>query len=192
MENFNEPVPISKEYSSGNVKENFNEPVPISEEYISGNVKEILKQYDPKRNVFPIINFMRGDEYAPTGEYYYHVLKDDKEVKQFAKSLDGSPDTVNGNINASIKMYAVPDKPQAVYILVVLGDPQTRNPYGGYAMEIFLDSSLYSVYYMKSDFTGFNRKLFIPKKEMEGTKTIGGNLIFFQENFIKRTPWWPT
>ncbi|GKF05160.1 hypothetical protein Tco_0035828, partial [Tanacetum coccineum] len=87
-------------------------------------------------------------------------------------------------------MYAVPHKPQAVYVLVVLGDPQTRNPYGGYAMEIFLDNSFYSVYDMKSDFTGFNRKLFIPKKKVEGTKTIGGNLIFFQEKkFIKPTPW---
>ncbi|GJZ99919.1 hypothetical protein Tco_0672470 [Tanacetum coccineum] len=192
-ENFNKPVPISEEYISGNVKGNFNEAVPVSEEYISGNVSEIFKQYDPKRNVFPIINFMRGDEYTPTGDYYYHVMKDDKEVKQFAESLDGSPDTVNGNINASIKMYAVPDKPQAVYILVVLGDPETSNPYGGYAMEIYLDNSLYSVYDLKTDFTDVNRKLFIPKKKVEGTKAIGGNLIFFQEKkFIKPTPWRPT
>ncbi|GKF08161.1 hypothetical protein Tco_0042385, partial [Tanacetum coccineum] len=166
-----------KEFMTGNHEENFNEAVPVSEEYISGKVSEIFKQYDPKRNVFPIINFMRGDEYTPTGDYYYHVMKDDKEVKQFAESLDGSPDTVNGNINASIKMYAVPDKPQAVYILVVLGDPETSNPYGGYAMEIYLDNSLHSVYDLKTDFTDVNRKLFIPKKKVEGIKAIGGNLI---------------
>ncbi|PWA34342.1 hypothetical protein CTI12_AA620970 [Artemisia annua] len=194
-ENFSLPVSVlEEEYISGNVKENFSLPVSVSEEeYISGNVKENLKQYDPKRNVFPIIDIMRGDEYAPTGEYYYHVMKDDKEVNQFVESLHGSPDVVNGNISASIKMYAVPDKPQAVYILVVLGNPQTRNPYGGYAMEIFLDNSLYSVYDMKSDFTGVNRKLFIPKKKAEGTKIIGGNLIFYcEKKFFKPTPWRPT
>ncbi|GKB15582.1 hypothetical protein Tco_0849505 [Tanacetum coccineum] len=192
-ENFNELVPVSEEYISGNVNENFNEPVPSSEEYISGNVKENFKQYDPKRSLLPIIDIMRGDEYAPTGEYYYHVMKDAKEVRQFVESLHGSPDTVNGNINASIKMYAVPHQPQAVYILVALGNPQTRNPYGGYAMEIYLDNSLYSVYDLMTDFTDVNRKLFIPKKKVEGTKAIGGNLIFFQEKkFIKPTPWRPT
>ncbi|GKF60720.1 hypothetical protein Tco_0177506 [Tanacetum coccineum] len=126
--------------------ENFYEPVSVSEEeYISGNVKENFKQYDPKRNLLPIIDFMRGDEYAPTGDYYNHAMKDDKEVKQFVESLHGSPDTVNGNTNALIKLYGVPHKPQADYILVVLGNPHTRTPYGGYAMEIFLDNSLYSV-----------------------------------------------
>nr|GEY26723.1 hypothetical protein [Tanacetum cinerariifolium] len=170
-----------------------NDSLTTCEEYISGNVKENFKRYDPKRNLLPIIDFMRGDEYAPTGDYYYHVTKDDKEVKQFEESLHGSPDTVNGNTNASIKLYGVPHKPQAVYILVVLGNPQTRNPYGGYAMEIYLDNGLYSVYETKSDFTGFNLKLFIPKKKVEGTKTIRGNLIFFQEKkFIKPTPWRPT
>ncbi|GJY00083.1 hypothetical protein Tco_0357101 [Tanacetum coccineum] len=183
-----------KEFVTGDHEENFNEGVPVSEEeYISRNVKENFKQYDPKRNLLPIIDIMRGNEYAPTGEYYYHVMKDAKEVSQFVDSLEGSPDTVNRNINASIKTYGVPHKPQAVYNLVVLGNPETRNPYGGYAMEIFLDKSLYNVCDMKSDFTGFNRKFFIPKKKVEGTKTIGGKLIFFQEKkFLKPTPWRPT
>ncbi|PWA41810.1 hypothetical protein CTI12_AA550700 [Artemisia annua] len=151
-----------KEFMSGNHEENFSLPVSVSEEeYASGNVKENFKQYDPKRNAFPIIDIMRGDEYAPTGEYYYHVMKDDKEVEQFVESFNGNP--------------------------------QTRNPYGGYAMEIFLDNSLYNIYGTKTDFTGFNRKFFIPKKKVEGTQTIGGNLIFFHEKkFIKPTPWRPT
>ncbi|PWA88161.1 hypothetical protein CTI12_AA123830 [Artemisia annua] len=183
-----------KEFMSGNHEENFSLPVSVSEEeYASGNVKENFKQYDPKRNAFPIIDIMRGDEYAPTGEYYYHVMKDDKEVEQFVESFNGSPDIVNGNIRATIKVYAVPRKPQAVYVIVVLGNPQTRNPYGGYAMEIFLDNSLYNIYGTKTDFTGFNRKFFIPKKKVEGTRTIGGNLIFFHEKkFINPTPWRPT
>ncbi|GJZ49405.1 hypothetical protein Tco_0603595 [Tanacetum coccineum] len=192
-ENFYEPVPVSEEYISGNVNENFNEPVPSSEECISGNVKENFKQYDLKRNLLPIIDFMRGDEYAPTGEYYYHVMKDAKEVRQFVESLHGSPDNVNGDMKASMEVHVVPHKPQAVYVLVVLGNPQTRDPYGGYAMEIFLDNSLYNVFGTKADFTGVNRKFLIPKKKVEGSKTIGGNLIFFQEKkFIKPTPWRPT
>nr|GEX52497.1 hypothetical protein [Tanacetum cinerariifolium] len=98
-ENFNKPVPFSEEYIFGNVNKNFNEPVSSSEKYISGNVKEKFKQYDPKRNLFPIIDFMRGDEYAPTGKYYNHVMKDAKEVCQFVESLHE---------------YAPPDKPDMV------------------------------------------------------------------------------
>ncbi|GKA77383.1 hypothetical protein Tco_0783844 [Tanacetum coccineum] len=78
-------------------------------------------------------------------ENFYEHVPDDKEVKQFVESLHGSPDTVNGNTNASIKLYGVPHKPQADYILVVLGNPQTRTPYGGYAMEIFLDNTAVAI-----------------------------------------------
>ncbi|GKC96181.1 hypothetical protein Tco_1161623, partial [Tanacetum coccineum] len=182
-----------KEFMTGNHEKNFNEAITFSEEeYISEDVIEYLKQIDPGRNAFPIIDIMRGDEYAPTGDYYYHVMKDAKEVSQFVESLRGSPDNVDG-IFTSIKIYGESHNPQALYILVVSGDPQTRNPYGGYAMEIFLDNSLYNVCDMKSDSTGDNRKLFIPKKKVEGTKTIGGNLIFYcEKKFYKPTPWRPT
>ncbi|GKA53116.1 hypothetical protein Tco_0746431 [Tanacetum coccineum] len=193
-ENFNEPVPVSEEYISGNVNENFNKPVPVSEEeYISGNVKENFKQYDP---LLPIIDIMRGDEYAPTGDYYEGCKRTPPicEITSWSRlaPLRGSPDNVN-SIGTWIKTYAVPHKPQAVYILVVLGNPETRNPYGGYAMEIFLDNSLYNVCDMKFDTTGDNRKLFIPKKIVEGNKTIGGNLMFYcEKKFFKPTPWRPT
>ncbi|GKA66882.1 hypothetical protein Tco_0766690 [Tanacetum coccineum] len=172
-----------KEFMTGNHEENFKGAITISEEEcISEDVIEYLKQIDPGRNAFPIIDIMRGDEYAPTGDYYYHVMKDAKEVKQFVESLHGSQDKVDG-YSTWIKIYGESHNPQALYIIVVSGDPQIRNPYGGYAVEIFLDNSLYNVCDMKFDTTGDNRKLFIPKKIVEGNKTnpmaayIGSRLL---------------
>ncbi|GKE34489.1 hypothetical protein Tco_1453811 [Tanacetum coccineum] len=147
------------------------------------NIEDVREsQIDPGRNAFPIIDIMRGDEYAPTGDYYYHVMKDAKEVKQFVEFLHGSQDKVDG-YSTWIKIYGESHNPQALYIIVVSGDPQTRNPYGGYAVEIFLDNSLYNVCDMKFDSTGDNRKLFIPKKKVEGNETnpmapyIGSRLL---------------
>ncbi|GJY01551.1 hypothetical protein Tco_0359703 [Tanacetum coccineum] len=172
-----------KEFMTGNHEENFKGAITISEEEcISEDVIEYLKQIDPGRNAFPIIDIMRGDEYAPTGDYYYHVMKDAKEVKQFVESLHGSQDKVDG-YSTWIKIYGESHNPQALYIIVVSGDPQIRNPYGGYAVEIFLDNSLYNVCDMKFDSTGDNRKLFIPKKKVEGNETnpmapyIGSRLL---------------
>ncbi|GJT47056.1 hypothetical protein Tco_0955771 [Tanacetum coccineum] len=138
-----------KEFMTGNHEENFKGAITISEEEcISEDVIEYLKQIDPGRNAFPIIDIMRGLNNAPTGVL---LLSCDE------------------------------------------GDPQTRNPYGGYAVEIFLDNSLYNVCDMKFDTTGDNRKLFIPKKIVEGNKTIGGNLMFYcEKKFFKPTPWRPT
>lgn len=55
-------------------------------------------------------------------------------------------------------------------------------------MEIFLDNSLYSVYDMKSDFTGVNRKLFIPKKKVKGTKTWRKFDILLREEVFQTNP----
>ncbi|GKF37750.1 hypothetical protein Tco_0114508 [Tanacetum coccineum] len=135
---------------------------------------------------------MRGNEYTPD-EYYYHAMKDANEVNQFVDSLDEVVDAVNRIVNCRIKMYGIADNPQAFYIFVVIGDPDTRGPYGGYAVEIFLEDSFYDIYGIQRDLTGEHRKIVIPKKKSMGIETIGGNIIFFcEKKFYKPTPWWPT
>ena len=102
-------------------------------------------------------------------------------------------DTVNRIVKGRLKMYSVVGNPQAHYILVVFGDPETRGPYGGYAVEIFLDECFYDIYGIQTDFTGDNRNIVIPKKKSMGIETIGGNVIFFcEKKFYKPTLWRPT
>ncbi|GKE97573.1 hypothetical protein Tco_0020924, partial [Tanacetum coccineum] len=126
----------NKESMTGIDEKNVKESIPISKEEVVSepywiNVKESAL---PTRNVFPVIDIMRGNEYTPD-EYYYHVMKDAKEVNQFVDSLDGEVvDAVNRIVNFRIKMYGVADNPQAFYIFVVFGDPETRGPY----MEVML------------------------------------------------------
>ncbi|GJV15801.1 hypothetical protein Tco_1361124 [Tanacetum coccineum] len=154
----------NKESMTGIDEKNVKESVPIPKEEVVSepywiNVKESVL---PTRNVFPVIDIMRGNEYTPD-EYYYHVMKDANEVNQFVDSLD------------------------------VIGDPDTRGPYGGYAVEIFLEDSFYDIYGIQRDLTGEHRKIVIPKKKSMGIETIGGNIIFFcEKKFYKPTPWRPT
>ncbi|GKA19335.1 hypothetical protein Tco_0699250, partial [Tanacetum coccineum] len=102
-------------------------------------------------------------------------------------------DTVNRIIPGKLKLYGVPDDPQAFYFIVVFRDPETRGPYGGYAVELFLEDSFYDIYCIQTDFTGDNRKIVIPKKKSMGIETIAGNIIFFcEKKFYKPSLWRPT
>ncbi|GKE60057.1 hypothetical protein Tco_1510424 [Tanacetum coccineum] len=44
------------------------------------------------RNLFPILDLMRGNQTAPS-EYYYHVMRDAEQVNQFLKSIEGGLQT---------------------------------------------------------------------------------------------------
>nr|GEY53592.1 hypothetical protein [Tanacetum cinerariifolium] len=165
---------------------NVKESVPIPKKEVVSkpywiNVKESVLL---TRNVFPILGIIRGNEYTPN-KYYYHVMKDANEVNQFVESLHGEAmDTVNRIIPGKLKMYGVPDDPQAFYFIVVFGDSKTRSPYGDYTFEIFLKDSFYDIYGIQTDFTGDDRKLIIPKKKSMGIKTNAGNIIFFREKVL--------
>nr|GEZ87609.1 hypothetical protein [Tanacetum cinerariifolium] len=152
-----EPVP-NKESMSGINEKNVEE---------SGPNKESMTEMDEKnvKESVPIPNEeVMGNEYTPD-EYYYHVMKDANEVNQFVESLHGEAmDTINRIIPGKLKMYAVPDDPQAFYFIVVFGDPETCGPYGGYAVEIFLEDSFYDIYGIQTDFTGDDRKIIMLKK----------------------------
>ncbi|GKA76057.1 hypothetical protein Tco_0782435 [Tanacetum coccineum] len=164
----------NKESMTGIDEKNVKESGPIPKEEVVSepywiNVKESVL---PMRNVFPDAN----------------------EVNQFVESLDGEVvDAVNRIVNFRIKMYGVADNPQAFYIFVVFGDPETHGPYGGYAVEIFLEDSFYDICGIQRDLTGEHRKIVIPKKKSMGIETIGGYIIFFcEKKFYKPTLWRPT
>ncbi|GKC87284.1 hypothetical protein Tco_1147933 [Tanacetum coccineum] len=137
----------NKESMTGIDEKNVKESVPIPKKEVVSEPQwiNIKKSVLPTRNVFPILDIMRGTEYTPD-EYYYHVMKDANEVNQFVESLHGEAmDTVNRITPGKLKMYGVADDPQAFYWIVVFGDPETRGPYGGYAVEIFLEDSFYDI-----------------------------------------------
>ncbi|GKA25056.1 hypothetical protein Tco_0711089, partial [Tanacetum coccineum] len=198
-----EPVP-NRESMSGIDEKNVEESGPNKESMTridEKNVKEsvsipkkevvsepqwinIKKSVLPTRNVFPILDIMRGTEYTPD-EYYYYVMKDANEVNQFVESLHGEAmdtvnritpgeamDTVNRITPGKLKMYGVADDPQAFYWIVVFGYPETRGPYGGYAVEIFLEDSFYDIYGIQTDFTGDSRKLVIPTKKSMASSLV--------------------
>nr|GEV76071.1 MAK10-like protein [Tanacetum cinerariifolium] len=116
------------------------------------------------------------------------ILKDANEVNQFVESLHEAMDTVNCIIPGKLKLYVVPDDPQAFYFIVVFGDLETCDPYGGYAVELFLEDSFYDIYGIQADFTGDNRKIIIPNKKSAGIETIAGNVICLCENFFINRP----
>ncbi|GJY26279.1 ABC transporter G family member 35-like protein, partial [Tanacetum coccineum] len=135
----------NKESMTGIDEKNVKESGPIPKEEVVSepywiNVKESVL---PTRNVFPVIDIMRGNEYILSWEVV---------------------DAVNRIVNFRIKMYGVADNPQAFYIFVVFGDPETRGPYGGYAVEIFLEDSFYDIYggipsYSAGQKRGFSKSL---------------------------------
>nr|GEV76072.1 hypothetical protein [Tanacetum cinerariifolium] len=110
-------------------------------------------------------------------QYLQHDSKGECILKDANERIGEAMDTVNCIIPGKLKLYGVPDDPQAFYIIVVFGDLETRDPYGGYAVELFLEDSFYDIYGIQMDFTGDNRKIIIPKKKSAGIETIVGNAL---------------
>ncbi|GJY07739.1 hypothetical protein Tco_0374793 [Tanacetum coccineum] len=141
-----------------------------------------------------------------TQEYMQKVVEDVDEDVILTVGLKSCSPNMLGDLNVTLKdlsgtipetiHYKVLDVGSyekdinvgaAMILANVSGTPETSDPYGGYAIEIFLEDSLYAVCDIITDFTGLNRKIIIPKEMMEGLKKVGGNLIFFHEKLIKPT-----
>ncbi|GKB78982.1 hypothetical protein Tco_0945877 [Tanacetum coccineum] len=174
--------------------ESAKESVP-NKECMSGIHKKVVPK-KVTRNLFPILDLMRGNQTAPS-EYYYHVMRD---AEQCWKMVVGSASytleihegkTIDLSIFRLVSHYT--ENPQAVYIIITLGGSDTDNPFGGYAVEIFLPDKLYKLEDWKVDQTSEFWTITIPKKKDKSAQTIAGNLLFFQERKIwKPTLWRPT
>ncbi|GKB78321.1 hypothetical protein Tco_0945216, partial [Tanacetum coccineum] len=70
--------------------ESAKESVP-NKECMSGIHKKVVPK-KVTRNLFPILDLMRGNQTAPS-EYYYHVMRDAEQVNQFLKSIEGGLQT---------------------------------------------------------------------------------------------------
>ncbi|GJV51949.1 hypothetical protein Tco_1447690 [Tanacetum coccineum] len=161
--------------------------------FITGIHEKDVTDYFPnnetlkKRDLSPIQDLMRGVKSEPC-EYYYHVMQDAEELDDVVGSM---ADYMLGTrmegvvqFKANVYVSGVHYNPQAVYIIVGLGTPDTSEFYVGYAIEIFADDSSYNAIDVVRDITSEAWKIMIPKKKGEQIQTIGGNLIFFREKKI--------
>ncbi|GKE22935.1 hypothetical protein Tco_1434447 [Tanacetum coccineum] len=137
-----EPVP-NRESMSGIDEKNVEE---------SGPNKESMTRIDEK-NVKESVSIPKKE--VVSEPQWINIKKSVLPTRNFVESLHGEAmDTVNRITPGKLKMYGVADDPQAFYWIIVFGDPETRGPYGGYAVEIFLEDSFYDIYGIQTDFTG--------------------------------------
>ncbi|PWA42846.1 hypothetical protein CTI12_AA535330 [Artemisia annua] len=171
--------------------------------FITGIHEKDVMDYFPnnetvkKRDLRPIRDLMRGvksEVKSEPCEYYYHVMQDAEELDDVVGSM---ADYMLGTrmrgfvqIKANVYVSGVHYNPQAVYIIVGVGTPDTREFYVGYAIEIFADDSFYNAMDVVRDITSEAWKIMIPKKRREQIQTIGGNLIFFCEKKICKPTLW--
>ncbi|GJZ27645.1 hypothetical protein Tco_0572292 [Tanacetum coccineum] len=127
--------------------------------FITGIHEKDVKDYFPnnetvrKRDLSPIQDLMRGVKSEPC-EYYYHVMQDAEELDDIVGSMAyymlgmtiTNSTRMEGVVQFKANVYVsgVDYNPQAVYIIVGLGTPDTREFYVGYAIEIFPDDSSYN------------------------------------------------
>nr|GEV80799.1 hypothetical protein [Tanacetum cinerariifolium] len=145
------------------------ESVP-NKECMSGKHEKVVpkKVTIRERDLVPILDLMKGNQTAPS-EYYYHVMRDAKQVNQFLKSIEGGLQTptrgktIDLSISTLVSYYT--ENPQAVYIIIALGGRDTDSPFGGYAIEIFFPDKLYKLEDGKVDQTSEFWTITIPKKK---------------------------
>ncbi|PWA92940.1 hypothetical protein CTI12_AA071270 [Artemisia annua] len=182
---------VTKEFMSGEPEKDAKESL-TKKELVPKKENVPKKLTERRRDLTPLVELITGDKIARS-EYYYHLMKDAKELDQFAESIKGG---FKGTMDlfASIRVFGNLENPQAIHIIPGLGGRDTDDPFGGYAIEIFLPYWFYKIedaIAKINDTDGIN--ITIPKKKDKSIQTIGGNIIFFQERKIwKPTLWRPT
>ncbi|PWA42848.1 hypothetical protein CTI12_AA535350 [Artemisia annua] len=162
--------------------------------FITGIHEKDVMDYFPnnetvkKRDLRPIRDLMRGVKSKSNPNPDAEELDD--VVGSMADYMLGTRMRGFVQIKANVFVSGVHYNPQAVYIIVGVGTPDTREFYVGYAIEIFADDSFYNAMDVLRDITSEAWKIMIPKKRGEQIQTIGGNLIFFREKKICKPTLW--
>nr|GEU68352.1 hypothetical protein [Tanacetum cinerariifolium] len=141
------------------------------------NVEESLtkREFVPKgeterlRDLIPLLELITGDKVAPS-EYYYHLMKNATELDPFAEYIEcrfqGAMD-----ISMFLRVSCDLENAQAIHILIGLGGMDTDNPFGGYAVEIFLPDWFYKTENAAINNTG-GISITIPKKKGKSIQTF--------------------